>query len=160
MSQAQVAGSAATGFAAVRLGWLVHLDPAGRPLVDYPDNPHGPVLARSIVGLTPPAELSEQPAVILLFESEASSAPIILGLVSDTMGVVETSAPRCNDACPREARLDGRRVILEAQDQIELRCGDSSILLRKDGRIVIRGAHLLSRASHENKIRGASVAIN
>jgi hypothetical protein len=60
----------------------------------------------------------------------------------------------------REARIDGRRVVLEAADEIELRCGEASILLRKNGRVMIRGAHVETRSRGVNRIKGGSVQIN
>ena len=61
---------------------------------------------------------------------------------------------------PVDAVLDGRRVVLEAHDEIVLRCGESSISLRKDGKVVIRGRELVSRAAEINKIKGGAVHIN
>jgi hypothetical protein len=61
---------------------------------------------------------------------------------------------------PVEARLDGRRVVLEAFDELELRCGKASIVLRRNGRIVVRGAYVETRSSGVNRIRGGSVRIN
>jgi hypothetical protein len=49
---------------------------------------------------------------------------------------------------------------LEAQEEIVLKCGEGSITLRKDGKIIIKGTHLLSRASGPNRIKGGSVQIN
>lgn len=60
----------------------------------------------------------------------------------------------------REARLDGKTVSLEAQDEIVLKCGRSSLTLRRNGEVVLRGVRVLSRASQTQRIRGASVQIN
>jgi hypothetical protein len=46
----------------------------------------------------------------------------------------------------------GREVVIE--------CGEAKISLRKDGRVEIRGTHLISRSSGPNKIKGGSVFIN
>jgi hypothetical protein len=56
--------------------------------------------------------------------------------------------------------VEGKRVVLSAADEIVLRCGKSSITLTRAGKVVIRGAYLLSRASGVNRIKGASVQIN
>ncbi len=58
------------------------------------------------------------------------------------------------------ARVDGRRVVVEAEDEIELRCGKASLILRRNGRILIRGAHIETRAEGKNRVRGGSVEIN
>ncbi|MCC6418741.1 MAG: hypothetical protein IT429_10940, partial [Gemmataceae bacterium] len=48
----------------------------------------------------------------------------------------------------------------DAKEEIVLRCGKSSITLRKDGKVVVLGAEVVSRASGTNKIKGAAVRIN
>jgi hypothetical protein len=50
--------------------------------------------------------------------------------------------------------------MFEATEEISITCGKSSITLRKDGRVVIKGTDLVSRAARTNKIRGAAVKIN
>ena len=49
---------------------------------------------------------------------------------------------------------------VEADRQIELRCGKASLTLRRDGKVVVRGTHVVSASSGPNKIKGASVALN
>ena len=57
-------------------------------------------------------------------------------------------------------QLDKKRLELEASDEIRLTCGKSSLLLRRDGTVIIKGVTITSRASQTNKIRGATVNIN
>ena len=59
-----------------------------------------------------------------------------------------------------EARLDGRRVVLEGRDEIVLRCGSASITLTRDGKLVVKGAYVESRATGVNRIKGGAVKIN
>jgi hypothetical protein len=61
---------------------------------------------------------------------------------------------------PESAIVDGKTVHFEASEEIVLRCGKGSITLRKDGKIVIKGTHLLSRAAGVNRIKGGQVNIN
>lgn len=61
---------------------------------------------------------------------------------------------------PIVAEVDGRRLVIEAEDELVLRCGKASITLRRNGRVVIEGVQLESRAAGANKIRGGSVQIN
>ncbi len=56
--------------------------------------------------------------------------------------------------------VDGRRVVIEGSDQVELKCGDASIVLTKSGKILIRGKYVLNRASGVNRILGGSVQVN
>jgi hypothetical protein len=60
----------------------------------------------------------------------------------------------------REARIDGKRVVLTGEEEIELRCGDASISLKKNGKLVIRGAYVETHARGTNRIKGGSVQIN
>jgi hypothetical protein len=59
-----------------------------------------------------------------------------------------------------ELLADGKRVHLEAFEEIELRCGKASITLRSNGRLIIRGAYVEIHASGTNRIKGGSVLIN
>jgi hypothetical protein len=70
------------------------------------------------------------------------------------------SVPRAQPSTTIEALVDGKRVTIEAQDEIVLRCGEASITLRRNGRIVIRGTYVETRARGVNRIRGGAVQIN
>lgn len=132
------------------VGRLVE-DEAGRWVVDFPGNPGPPVPARSLVALdaaTVRAAIADGRGVLLIFEQGATDRPIVLGLLQDCA------------AEPTVAHVDGTRVVLEGKDEIELRCGAASITLRRNGRIVIRGVDVETRATGRNRIRGGSVAIN
>lgn len=51
-------------------------------------------------------------------------------------------------------------LVIEAKKNLTFKCGDGSITLRKDGKILIKGKDLVSRAKRMNRIKGSSVAIN
>jgi len=55
---------------------------------------------------------------------------------------------------------DFREIKFNAKEKIELRCGQSVLLLNKDGKIVVKGTSITSRASGPQKIKGATVQIN
>jgi hypothetical protein len=138
------------------VGRIVRVTAEGRAWVDYPGNPHGPVPARSVVELSQDtAQVESSTPVLLVFERGDPSQPIIVGMVRDTL----VPSPRAT-AGLREAIVDGKRITLDAQEEILLRCGKSSILLRKDGKIVVKGGYIVSRSSGAHKIQGASVNIN
>ena len=61
--------------------------------------------------------------------------------------------PPTTQAVPETARIESRKELV-------IECGRAKILLRADGRIEIRGGHLVSRSSGPNKIKGGSVHIN
>ena len=83
--------------------------------------------------------------------------PLVVGFVQSA---AELARSRAAPGRHLEARLDGTRVVLEAEQEIELRCGKSTLLLRADGKIVLRGENLVSSAAGPNRIRGGSVQIN
>jgi len=91
--------------------------------------------------------------VILLFEHGNPRKPILMGFVQQT-------APPQSEMSPVEVRLDGEQLTLTAKNELVLRCGKASITLTRAGKVLIRGAYLLSRSSGANRIKGGSVQIN
>ena len=63
--------------------------------------------------------------------------------------------PPASGAVPKPKTLR-----IESQRELVIECGKSKIALRSDGRIEVRGGHLISRSSGPNKIKGGSVHIN
>jgi uncharacterized protein (DUF2345 family) len=61
---------------------------------------------------------------------------------------------------PLQAVIDGRIVSIVAKERIRLVCGKSSLTMEADGTIDITGVHIENRASGQNKIKGASIALN
>jgi hypothetical protein len=143
-------------------GFLVGRDERGA-LVEYPGNPHGVLFARTIVpleGLDVGTATPKRREVLLVFEEERSDQPIIVGLLESATEYSATAAPESRQAERIEALVDGQRVVLDAKDEIVLRCGEASITLRRNGRIVIRGAYVETRSRGVNRIKGGSVQIN
>ncbi|HLK41595.1 MAG TPA: DUF6484 domain-containing protein [Polyangiaceae bacterium] len=128
------------------VGSVVGRDERG-PLVDYPGNPHGPLTARTAVAFAPPVAEGDRarPEVLLVFDEERSDRPVIVALL-DPAGV--------------EVTVDGRRAVLTAKDEIVLQCGEASITLRRNGRVIIRGAYVETRSRGVNRIKGGTVQIN
>jgi len=90
--------------------------------------------------------------IALVFENGNPTKPVILGRLQSH--AAETPAN------PVNVSLDGEQVTLSAKNEIVLRCGKASITLTRAGKIIIRGAYLLSRSSGVNRIKGGSVQIN
>lgn len=61
---------------------------------------------------------------------------------------------------PLAVVVDGKQVLIEAADEIVLRCGEATITLRRNGRVIIRGAYVETRSRGVNRIKGGSVQIN
>jgi hypothetical protein len=146
-----------------RIGWLTAGSAPGTPLVQWPGGPTTPLLARSVLALD--AEqvneaVSTRCPVVLLFEDGDPSLPLLVGLVRSSTPLLDQVLARSDAPAAAEVRIDGRRRVLEAEDEIVLRCGEASITLRRNGRVVIRGAQVETRARGTNRIKGGSVKIN
>ena len=119
-----------------------------KPLVVFAGNPKDhAIAARSLTGLTPDDTGAE---VALLFEDGDFARPLIIGKIVD---------PGRDTPNPAVIR-DGERVSITGKEQIELRVGKASIVMKKDGHITIRGTYLVSHASASNRIRGGSINLN
>lgn len=157
-----------------RVGSLVAWSSGEAPKVNFPGNEQGPLAARSTIVLDPTiiAEaIASERGVLLTFEDGRPDAPIITGLLQNFPDTQDPeSAPQVWDDQPNEdpssplaeveARIDGRRVEIEAADEIVLRCGKASIVLRRNGRVVIRGTYVETRSGGVNRVKGGSVQIN
>lgn len=147
-----------------RVGKLVGWSGGEGPLVDHPSNPHGPIAARTTVPLdasTAEGAIERGQEVLLVFEAERSDRPIIVGLLQEPgrgESRVEVKDALANQKL--EAVVDGRSVVFDAKDEIVLRCGEASITLRRNGRIVVRGTHVETRSKGVNRIKGGVVRIN
>jgi hypothetical protein len=143
---------------AVRLGKILgHALPA-EIWVSLPQADATPVLAR--LGMDCDAErlqraIDQQQPAVLAFEDGDANRPILIGIVAPVREVTERQA-----AFTVDADADGRRVRLQAQEEIILQCGDASISLKRNGRVMIRGAYVETNAATTNRIKGGNVRIN
>ena len=144
----------------VIIGRLVGYQDRGMPLVDFRANPSdAPLEARSIVALGA-KDVGRDAA--LTFEGGDPQKPIVMGLVRqpegqqpELPGVISSGSSN-----PVEMQVDGERIVFTAEREIVLKCGKASITLTRAGKVLIRGAYLLSRSSGVNRIKGGSVQIN
>jgi hypothetical protein len=144
----------------VVLGTLVDLDESNVPVVDFPTNSAGRHLqARSIITLSPKDVGRE---VALMFEAGDPLRPLVMGVIQHPderlpafPGVISSESQS-----PLEVQVDGERIVLTGKTEVVLRCGKASITLTRAGKVIIRGAYLLSRSSGVNRIKGGSVQIN
>jgi hypothetical protein len=97
--------------------------------------------------------------VVLAFDGDDPGRPIVMGVLQES-GTTEVDTKAKRDLQGVEADLDGETLVLKAKRQIELRCGNSSITLTRAGKVLIKGAYLLSRSSGVHRIKGGSVQIN
>ncbi len=98
---------------------------------------------------------------LIVFENGDLEKPIILAIMENPIEKLislELSEEETKEI--KEATIDGERISFEAKNELILKCGKGSILIRKDGKIIVKGTNLLSRSSGSNKVKGASVGIN
>jgi len=157
-----------------RVGRLVEWTSGQLPRVEFDGNSRGPLPARSIIPLDPSTiaeAIASARGVVLTFEDGRPEAPIITGLLQDfdfgepqiwdEAGDADAEQPEPeSNLAEVDARIDGKRIELEAADEIVLRCGQASIVLRRNGRVVIRGTYVETRSRGVNRIKGGSVEIN
>lgn len=98
--------------------------------------------------------------VLVLFENNDPALPIAVALLHAPGSFAEVLLDRQADKAPLEARVDGKTVVIEAEQRLELRCGKASIVIDDKGKITIRGAHLYNRATGPIRIKGGHVEIN
>lgn len=133
----------------------------GSCLVTYPENPSGeaqPALLLSHV----PAVLPGQ-SVLLQFVCADFSRPVVLGVLASSSAVEALpSQEQDQQPCPAlvQSQVPDRTLTLQAEQQLVLRCGKASLVMQADGTIELRGTDVMSRASGQNALRGASISLN
>ena len=143
-----------------RVGSLAGTDRVGHPLVRIGDNE--PVAARVVASLGERIikEKHRGRDVLLVFEKGDPELPVIVDFIADRFEtLVDFENAQSGLAPETQAFVDGKRVVLEGEEVV-LRCGAASITLKLDGRIILKGTQITSRASEVNKIKGAAVRIN
>jgi uncharacterized protein DUF6484 len=159
-------GSLAAFHAGVVVGRLDASSMPGALYVDYAGNGRGPLPARTTLPLS--AQVIDAAArtaqgALLVFENGDPTLPIVVGLLQQPavspLAELLAASPEA-PAGPVEARLDGERVVLEARREIVLKCGAASLTLRRDGKVLIRGAYVETHSRGVNRIKGGSVKIN
>ena len=163
----------------VIIGRLDALDEAGNAIVSLPELPY--FQQRIALSTVPLSAQHLGRKVALMFTQCDDPEPIIIGVIHSPLQQVLDSV-LANTPCVSSADelvfaehiatseparsiedavyIDGKQLVLEAQEEIVFRCGDASISLNKNGKIAIRGKYLLSRATGVNRILGGSVQVN
>jgi len=126
-----------------------------RPLLlGLPGLPHEIVAGRTTVALQRQQMGAD---VVVLFEQGDVRRPIVVGVVQASGRQLPSAAV---PAPLVSAQVDEQRVVLTAEREIVLKCGEASITLTRAGKVLIKGTYVLSRSSGYNKIKGAAVDIN
>ena len=139
----------ATRVDGIVVGRIADVEGPGAARVTFAGAPEGGFSARA---MTPLSASDKGCEVALMFEAGDPRRPIVMGKMVSPLAAGEGG--------DTEAAADGRRVEIKADQEIVLRCGESSITLTRGGKIVLRGTYVLSRSSGVNRIQGGSVEIN
>lgn len=170
----------------VLLGVLSAINDNGSPVVAFPQFPHFESVAALATIPVLPQHIGRQ--VALLFTQGTDPRPIVIGFlysplqqmldnlleqsensiaISEQEDQTVFSEPIMSnrqainsDLQADTVHIDGKRVVLEGQEEVVLKCGEASITLTRNGKVVIRGKYLLSRSSGVNRILGGSVQVN
>jgi hypothetical protein len=117
----------------------------GRPRVNFSANRSGhPVTARTTAPLS---RLHSGGDVALMFEETDPNKPIIIGLMHNPV-----QAGKIGD--------DEKTAVIASDREVLIRCGEASIHLRRDGKIIIKGKDILSRARRNHDIKGGMINLN
>ena len=137
----------------ILVGQLVGFRDLCVPLVVFPEQPGTAALdARTTIDLRGEHIGSD---VVLVFEECDPQRPIVIGHLRKT-----TAWPLAEKPAQVDVDADGRRLVLDAKEQVVLKCGKASITLTAGGKVLIQGSYVLSRSSGANRLKGASVQLN
>jgi len=146
----------------VIIGLVTAVDEDGAPSVAYPGNVQSlPLKAKTVISLDSDAIGKE---VALMFEQGDISSPMVMGLLHKTAekSPVELTPDTLAVSMdtPSELTVAGKRIELTGQEEIVLKCGQSSITMTRSGKILIRGKYISTRSAGAHRIKGGSVQIN
>jgi hypothetical protein len=132
------------------IGRFAGLSPRSWPMVLFAPLGPAPVEARTTCeAFGRPESVAIGAELVLQFEGGDPGMPIVTGVLCPLLPKRAT-----------RVHIDGEELFLHGKRRIELSCGDASIVLTANGKVLIKGAEIVSRSSGPNKIRGATVAIN
>ena len=142
------------------VGMIVEVSPDREVIVNWPANSSGPVAARLLNGCMDGIDTSSLTGMTVLLAFDEDPRPVVLGRVIDKLDPETSSRVAIPQSDEQEVTVDGRKVVLEGKKEVALRCGRSEIVLRADGKVLIKGTQVVSRATRTNALKGGTVRIN
>jgi hypothetical protein len=130
------------------LARMVRWDAPDRVWVELEENGES-ILARTLRGMRRNDLVDEDGApraLLVVFARGKKTQAVITGVLASETGQTSTGVPE--------------QLVIEAGTELVLKCGAGTISVRKDGKVIVRGTHLLSRSSGPIRIKGGHVEIN
>ena len=177
LSESQQVHAATTQQVEITLGILTGFTDQREPLVDYEHNRSGQAQLALTTCQLESRHIGRE--VALMFVKQQ---PLVIGVIHNPLAELFESNLLSGSAAEPKATLrepeqsvhqqstvsmkftdvesDQEHVVVSAKKSITLQCGDSSLVLRKDGKVILRGRYLLSRATDVNRILGGSIQMN
>lgn len=135
----------------------------GEARVLYPGSGPKPLPARSLAAYDDAAlkEAARAGAeAVLLFEDGNPAHPLLVGLLRSRTPLLDTLLVGPLPQKEKVARVDGRRVLIEGEEEVSLKCGEATLTLRRDGVAILKGVNVVTQAKRVTKVRGGKVQIN
>lgn len=151
------------------IGKVVSINDHGNPMIAYDETTQNqPVEALTTVPLDAGAIGKD---IAVSFAQNNGTMAIVMGVIrrplddvlalqSEQAEEVMNSAIKDEPTGKPEVIVDGNKLELSASEEITLRCGKASITLNKNGKILIKGEHMLNRTSGSYKIKSGSIQLN
>ena len=160
-NEADASNSAGT----LLIGKVLGFNERGNPLVAYDETTRKtPIEALTTISLNHDVIGKD---VAISFARNNGVVAIVMGVIKralddvldvDRMGKRDES--NSNEANEKAAIVDGKKLELSATDEVTIRCGKASISLNKNGKILIKGEHMLNRTAGSYKIKSGSIQLN
>lgn len=135
------------------IGEVISLDACEQPIVRFGiGRGQGGLIAGSLI----PIDVNlVGKKVALQFMNGDPMRPIILGPI-----VHGLSEGVQSEQAMQSVQVDDGEITFAAERRLVLRCGDGSITLTREGKIIIRGSYVSNRSSGMLRLRGGTVSIN
>ena len=138
------------------------IDDAGVVYISNPDGLSEKSRARIALGpssMNKSTSLNTGDDVLVIYENCDPAKPVIVGVITDRL-VRESEVDDSTVFEHKEMIFRGKRIAFESSGEVAIQCGDSTIILKNDGKIILKGKEIISRAIRTNKIKGGTVKIN
>jgi hypothetical protein len=86
--------------------------------------------------------------VLVWFPDAETERGVVLGRLGPSHAIPADPSPLPDD------------LVLEAQKTLTLKCGEASMTLREDGKVLTKGTDVVSHARRLNRVKGGAVSIN